>query len=116
MNDKGNTQNAGHEAAGSRGEAAHAQHQVRTPAAQDAGRLGHGHRQLPRGGHQGEPALAPQALDADPLDLKAMLGHQPRLHLLAGPDPEDLLSLVPQQLGNRQGREDMTAGPAGHDG
>ncbi len=60
-------------------------------------------------------ALAAQTLDADPLHLEAMLGHQPGLHAALGADPEHLHPLRAQQLRDGEGGKDMTAGSTGHD-
>ena len=115
MDHQRDTQQPGHKTAGTRDEPPHAEHQVRTPPAQYACRLGQGYRQFPGSRRYLEGALAAQALDANPLHREAALGHQSRLQPPAGTDPEDLVSLVPQPFGHRQGREDMAAGATGHD-
>jgi hypothetical protein len=113
---QGDAQQSGHQTTWARGKTTHPQHQVWTPPAQYPCRLKQRHCQFPRGRQELQASLAPQTLNPNPFNGKPTLWDQPGLYLRPGTNPENLLALVTQQLGYRQGRKDMSAGPAGHDG
>ena len=71
--------------------------------------------QAERGGEQREHALAAQAADRQPLDGDALGRDDARLEPALGAQPDDLDRLLAQQARQRQRREHVAAGAAGHD-
>ena len=63
----------------------------------------------------GQQALAAQPADRQPLDRNALGGDDARLETALGTEPDHLERLLAQQPRERQRREHVPAGAAGHD-
>jgi hypothetical protein len=115
MDDQGDIQRRGHQAAGSGGEAPHAQHQPGFQAQHQAQRGPQGDAQAQGCQQPGHNALATQAGHRQRVQLKSRGRHHPRLEPCARAEPLHFLALAAQVLGHRQAGEDMSTRAACHD-
>ena len=106
-----------HQAAGAGDESAERQHRVRLAAEQHAERLHHGIDKSERKLQPAIPALAPHALDVQPLHLDGQPRgrHRVRLQSAARAEPHHLHALFEQPARHGEPGEHMPAGAARHD-
>ncbi len=105
----------GGETAGAGDEAAHAEHGRRAPAAQRAEGFDDGGREPERRRGPGHRAAAPHAGDRNPLDLDAMLRHEPRFEPALRAEPYDV-AFARFELGrDREAGEHVPTGSTRHD-
>ena len=104
VNDERPTGEPGSEAARPGYEAAHAENGNGTAAQDDAERLQECPRQLKWCDQQRGDALAAQPLDADPFDVDARSGDNPRFESAVGAEPHDVLRTCPQCVRNGECR------------
>ena len=115
VDDQGYAQQPGHQAARTGSESPHAQNGGGALAAQNDQGLPAGLQQSKRGQSERHTALAPQTLDAEPVDGNAGCRHQAGFDTIARAHPAQFAPLAAQGLGHGQGGEYMPAGSAGHD-
>ena len=105
----------GGDPAGPGDEATHTEHRGRPPPAQRGERLQQRDDEPERSQQPAEQAVATQPGNADPVDLDAGARHQFRFQPASRSEPADRQAAFAQPRRDRQRREDMTAGAAGHD-
>ena len=96
-------------------EAPESDHHARLVTAHDRERLQQRAAEAKRRGEPGERALAAQAPDRELLDGDALGRDDARLEAALGAEPDDLGRLFAQQARERERREHVPAGAAGHD-
>ncbi len=102
-------------AAGPRDEAAQAHDDDGFVASYDAERLNERLREAKRRCHQSQESLPAHATDGQPLDRDAFRRNDARLETVFRSEPDDIKRLRAQQTCQRERREHVTAGAAGHD-
>ncbi|MBV6418546.1 MAG: hypothetical protein CMLOHMNK_03437 [Steroidobacteraceae bacterium] len=105
----------GGDAAGPGHEAAEADDDDRPVPAHGAQCLGERAHEPERRGEQRGEALAAQATDRKPFDRQPCRGHQPCLDALVRAEPHDPAAARLQFARERERREHVPAGAAGHD-
>ncbi|MNT29100.1 hypothetical protein D3C72_1648270 [compost metagenome] len=107
-------QQRGHHAGREGDVPAHAKHHVRLHPAQRADALPERAQQVQRQQELGHQALAAQPAELDELHRDVVLGHQRGFHAGAVAQPDHFPALLAQCMRDRQPREHMSPGAAGH--
>ena len=115
VDDQRSATQSGGKPAGAAGKASEPNHQLWVELANHASRLAHGASKAHRRLEPPRQTVTPEATDGDLVKHYAGLGHQAILDTSGTTQPRHLDALLLQSPGQRQRRDDVPPGAAGHD-